>query len=275
MRFVLTYEDISLWMHNFLDIDIQVEAFCSESGQFCITSPDVGIRKLLPECYRRYNQYFYIEAFDTACVTINIAGLYGRDELFYRLFARYVNYCCMTDVIEQIPRGRIKIHLKRIPLTRDICLQSLILTEKGIEITFAEDLNLYEHLRMVQLFLREGYTKVRIIPEDMPYSGFWFSDDTLDYTLVMADHPADIRLYSSFHVMEWIGLEGQTLTFHPVHPTTRINYQYSEVKVSIPLTIAEPEINAITIQRNCKRVQEEIAGAIAEVLDNLQPTQYD
>ena len=251
MRFVLTYDDISLWMHNFLDIDMQVEAFSAENGQFCITSPDVGIRKLLPECYRRYEQYFYIESIDTTCVRINIAGLYGRDELFYRLFARYVNYCSMTELIEQIPHGRIKIHLERIPLTRDIRLQSLVLSEKGIELDFADNLNLYEHLRMLQLFLRAGYTKVHVIPEDMPYSGYWFSDDTLDYTLVMADHPADIRLRSSFHVMEWMGLGSR------------------DVEVSIPLTIAEPEINATTIRRNCKRLQEKIADSITDVLNSL------
>lgn len=277
MRFVLTYEDISLWMHNFLNLDMQVEAFSAENGQFCISSPDVGIRKLLPEGYRRYNHYFYIEAFDATCITINIAGLYGRDELFYRLFAKYVNCCCMAEVIEQVPYGRIKIHLERIHLMRDIRLQSFGLSEKGTEIEFAEDLNLYEHLRMLQLFLRAGYTKVRIIPEDMPYPGYWFSDDTLDYTLVMAEHPADIRLCSSFRVMEWMGMEGKmnTKTFHPVHPTTQINYRYGEVKVSIPVTIAEPEINATTIQRNCKRMQEEIAGAMVDVLDELQQPQLD
>ena len=276
-QFVFTYKDISLWMHNFLDIDMQVEAFSAENGQFCITSPDVGIRKLLPECYRRYEQYFYLEAFNATSVTINIAGLYGRDELFYRLFARYVNYCCMAEVIEQVPHGRIKIHFDRFELTKDIELHSLAFSEKGMVLEFAENRTLYEHLRMLQLFLRAGYTKVRVIPVEMPYSGYWFSDDTLDYTLVMAEHPADIRLCSSFHVMEWIGLEelNSKTIFRPIHPTTQIDYRYGEVKVSIPLIIAEPEINATTIQRNCKRLQAEVAEAMTDVLDELQQPQYD
>ena len=262
-------------MRNFLDLDMQVEAFSADSGQLCIASPDVGIRKLLPACYRRYNQYFCIEAVDATCVTINMAGLYGRDELFCRMLARYVNYCCMAEVMEQIPRGRIRIHMERLPLTQEIRLRSFVLSKKGIELDFADNLNLYEHLRMVQLFLRAGYTQVHVLPTDMSYSGYWFSDDTLDYTLIMADHPADIRLCSSFHVMEWIGLEGKSLAFHPIHPTTQINCRYGDVKVSIPVIIAEPEINATTIRRNCKRMQEEIAGAIADVVDNLQPIQYD
>ena len=271
MRFVLTYKDISLWVHNFLGIDMQVEAYSAENGQFCITSPDVGIRKLVPESYRRYEQYFYLEAFNATCVTINIAGLYGRDELFYRLLARYVNYCCMTEVIEQVPRGRIKIHLDRFELMNDIELHSLAFSEKGMVFELAENRNIYEHLRMLQLFLRAGYTKVRVIPEETPYSGYWFSDDALDYTLVMAEHPADIRLCSSFHVMEWVGLEGKMdkKTFHPIHPTTQIDYRYGEVKVSVPLTIAEPEINASTIERNCNRLQSEITQAITDVIDQL------
>lgn len=257
-------------MQNFLDLDMQVEAFSAVSGQFCIASPNVGIRRLLPEGYRKYNQHFYIEAIDATCITINIAGLYGRDELFYRLFARYVNYSCMTEVIEQVPHGRIKLHLERISLTRDIRLQALMLSRKGIEMEFADDLNLYEHMRMLQLFLCARYTKVHIIPEDMPYAGYWFSDDTLDYTLLMAEHPADIRLCSAFHVMEWVGVEGQICAFHPIHPATQINYRYGEVKVSMPITIAEPEITTTTIQRNCKRLQEEIKRAMNEVLDYLQ-----
>lgn len=277
MRFVLTYQDIGLWMRNFLDLDVQIEAYSADSGEFTVISPAIGIRKLLPERYNRYQQLFLIEDLNTAAITINMSGPYERDEMFRNMLVKYVNYCLMEDVMETIPHGRIKIHLDRLEWTRHINLSTLVLTERGLEIEFAEDLNLYTHLRMLQMLLLSGYTRVHIIPTDMPYQGYWFSDGTLEYTLKMSDHPADIRLCSSFHVMEWIGLEGKIApkSFHPVHPTTRINYQYSEVKVSIPLTIAEPEINAITIQRNCKRVQEEIAGAIAEVLDNLQPTQYD
>lgn len=274
MRFILTYQDISLWMQNFLDLDVQVVAYTADSGEFTIISPAIGIRKLLPERYNRYQQLFLIEDLNTTTITINISGPYERDEMFRNMLVKYVNYCLKEEVMETIPHGRIKIHLDRLEWTRHINLSTLVLTERGLAIEFAEDLNLYTHLRMIQMLLQSGHTRVHIIPADMPYQGYWFSDNTLEYTLIMADHPADIRLCSSFHVMEWMGVEGKmkTKNFHPIHPTTQINYQYGDVKVSIPVTIAEPEINATTIQRNCKRMKEEIAGAIVDVLDELQPT---
>ena len=247
MRFVWTYQDIGLWMQNFLDLDVQVVAYTTDSGEFTVISPAIGIRKLLPESYNQYQQLFHIEDVDTTAITSNISGPYERDEMFRNMLVKYVNYCLKEDVMETIPHGRIKIHLDRLEWTRHISLSTLVLTARGLEIEFAEDLNLYTHLRMLQMLLLSGYTRVHIIPTDMPYQGYW------------------------------IGLEGKITpkSFHPLHPTTQIDYQYGEVKVEIPVTIAEPEINTTTLQRNSKRMQEEIAGAIAEVLEELQPAQFD
>ena len=272
MQFTFTYEDIRLWINNFLDMDIQIDAFKGDCGEMIVTSPDTGVRKLLPRGYRQYKQYFSIDAFDSKTVTINILCLCASDERFNTLLAQYVNHCLMADVIEQMPRGGIKIHLNQIALIRDIELRSLVLTEKGLEVGFAENLNLYEHLRMLQQLLRAGYTRVCTIPESMPYHGYWFSDETLDYTLMMAEHPADIRLCASVHVMEWLEVERKLFkgTFQPLHPTTDIDYRYGDVKVTIPLIIAEKEINATTITRNCKRMQEEIEGVISTIINHVK-----
>lgn len=272
MQFVFTYEDIKLWMHNFLDLDLQVEAFNADCGELKVTSPDEGIRKLLPRGYREYKQYFSIDAFDATSITVNILCLSRGDELFNTLLSQYINYCLQEDIMEQMPRGRIKIHLDQISLIRDIELRSLVFSEKGLEVSFSENLNLYQHLRMLQQLLRADYTRVHVIPEDMPYSGYWFSDDTLDYTLIMANHPADIRLCASVHVMEWLEVEKSLSkeSFHPLYPTTQIDFQYGDVKVTIPLTIAEKEINETTLERNCKRVQEEVTSVMATILDNVK-----
>lgn len=272
MQFIFTYEDISRWMHNFLDLDLQVEAFNADCGELKVTSPCFGIRKLLPRGYREYKQYFSIEAFDATIITVNILCLSRGDELFNTLFSQYINYCLQEDIMEQMPHGRIKIHLDRITLIRDIELRSLVFSEKGLEVGFVENLNLYEHLRMPQQLLRAGYTRVHVIPEDMPYSGYWFSDDTLDYTLMMAKHPADIRLCASVHVTEWLGVEKSLSkeSFLPLYPTTRIDFRYGDVEVTIPFTIAEKQINETTLERNCKRMQEEVMGVIATILDNVK-----
>lgn len=272
MQFTFTYEDINRWMHNFLDLDLQVEAFNADCGELMVTSPDEGIRKLLPKGCREYKQYFSIEAFDATSITVNILCLSRGDELFNTLLTQFVNYCLEEDIMEQMPYGRIKIHLDRIALIRDIELRSLVFSEKGLEVGFVENLNLYEHLRMPQQLLRAGYTRVHVIPEDMPYSGYWFSDDTLDYTLMMANHPADIRLCASVHVTEWLGVEKSLSkeSFLPLYPTTRIDFRYGDVEVTIPFTIAEKQINETTLERNCKRMQEEVMGVIATILDNVK-----
>lgn len=274
MRFVLTYEDITRWMQNFLDIELKIEAFNAESGEFTVNTPAIGVRKLLPDSYRQYKQLFRIEEYNTNSVIINISGLYERDEVFCNMLTKYVNYCTSAETIELIQHGRIKIHLDKIEQMHRIELQSLTLTKQGLEIEFAENLNLYEHLRMTQTLLRARYTRVHVIPEDMPYSGYWFSDDCLEYTLMMADHPADIRLRSSVHVMEWLGIERNLSkeSFHPLYPTTQIDSQYGDINVTIPVTIAYKEINVITMIRNCQRMKEEMAGVMATILDILGQT---
>lgn len=271
MRFILTYHDIGLWMHNYLDLDMQLEAYDADSGEFTIISPTIGVRKLLPESHKQYRQLFHIEGNDSACITINISGPYERDEVFCNTFAKYVNYCLQDVVIENISHGRIKIHLDRIELTSEIKLQSIICGENGIEIEFADNPNLYEHLRMIQMLLQSGYTNVHVIPSDMPYQGFWFADDTLNYTLITANHPADMRLCASVHVMEWIGLQDKInmYSFRALYPSTQINYQYKDVKVKTPLLIAEPEINSKTIVRNCNRIKEEVTNVIKTMIDLL------
>lgn len=268
MRFVFTYKDISAWLHNFFDLDIKVWAFNNQGGEFVINLPETGLCKLLPEGLRHYRQYYEIDGYDATGVTIYFFGINGHDEMMNSLIVRFFNSCMDTEVLEQLPRGQVKIHLEKIHLTRDIQLQSVSLSPEGLAIEFADNPRLFEQLRMVQMFLSAGYKQVRIIPEDMGYTGYWFSDDTLDYTLVMADHPADIRMWSSFHVMEWLGLEGKLPKdyFQPSHPQEKIYYEYGNVTVVIPVTIAEPEINAQTIERNCNRLQFEISNAITGLL---------
>jgi hypothetical protein len=91
---------------------------------------------------------------------------------------------------------------------------------------------------------------------------------------MMADHPADIRLRSSVHVMEWLGIEHNLSkdAFQPIYPTTQIEVQYGDINVTIPVTIAYKEINVITMIRNCQRMKEEVAGVVATILDILGQT---
>lgn len=268
MRFVLSYKDVGAWLHNYFDLDMDICAYDAKGGEYVISSPAVGIRKLVPQEYLNYKQYFHINEFDTTSITICLLCLTGHDEMMNSLIVRFFNYCLDSEVLEQMPRGIVKIHLDKINLTRDIQLHSFYLSGEGFVVEFADNPRLFQQLHMVQMFIRAGYRQVRIIPEDIGYTGYWFSDDTLDYTLAMADHPADIRMWSSFHVMEWLGLEGKLPQdfFQPSHPLEEIRYEYGTVTIAIPVTIAEPEINAKTIERNCKCLQLEISKAIADLL---------
>lgn len=279
MQFDFTYNDISLWLHNFLSINLQLEAYDANCGEIVITSPTKGIRKLLPQEYITHKHTFFIDGFDKTSVTISLLGLYENDELFCQLLTRYVNYCLTANVIEQIPYNMLCIHFDRIGLTRNMSIHSLQIGHNGVIITFASKPKLYEHLRILQMLLRAGYKEIRIIPDDMPYSGYWFSDETLEYTLITAKHPADMRLQTSIRVMDWLGLGGILHEakdfFHPIFPMTRISYKYGEVTIIIPVTIAEPEINTLTLERNCARLQEETKGVMMELIDCLRTSEKD
>ena len=79
----------------------------------------------------------------------------------------------------------------------------------------------------------------------------------------------------SFHMM--ISIRGCLTTsiwqdvitedfFEPSYPNESITFNNGEVTVGIPLTIAEPEINAQTMERNCNRLRLEVGAAMTAVL---------
>ena len=268
MHFDFTYDDIRLWMINFLDLNMHVCSYDKQAGQFWIETPAEGIRKLLPPGYLKYQQFFHVEEYDTNSITLCIYSASGSDDILNSLLVRYVNYCWMEEIMELVKYSTIKIHLDKIAMMHDITLQSLEFYPDGLRIDFADNPPLFEQLRMIQMLLRAGYKQIRIIPEDMGYTGYWFSDDALDYTLKMAQHPAEIRLWSSFHVPEWLGIDNDYIQHLccPSYPLEQIYYQYGSITVILPVTIAEPEINAATIERNCQRLRTEIAPMLTELL---------
>ena len=268
MTFTFTYADIRLWMINFLGLDMHVSSYDTMDGQLWIETPAMGIRKLLPPGYRKYQQYFHIEEYASNSVTLYLFNVNGSDEIFNGLLVKYVNYCWMAEIMELLKRGRIKVHLDKITMTHDIALQSLAFSPDGLVVEFADNPRLFEQLRMIQMFLRAGYKQIRIIPEDMGYTGYWFSDDALDYTLKMEQHPADIRIWTSFHVPEWLELDDKYVQdlCRPAYPLEQIYYEYGNIMVVLPVTIAEPEINAATIARNCQRLQSEVTPILTSLL---------
>lgn len=261
MRFVVTYEDLRLLLSDYWGLDIQVYPYDATKGQLILISPAEGIRKLLPHGLLNHQQYFSIDEFDATSVTLYLLGSKGECDDLNTMFAKLINYYIPNE-IEPLRHGRYKIHLDKHPLTQGIQLHVISLAEEGIVLECEDNPAHFEQMRMVQMLLRAGYKVVRIIPkEDMGYGGYWFSDDTLDYKLVITNHTADIRLWSSFQVMDWLGLEGELNAdfFEPAYPNEEIEYRYGKVSIGIPLTIAEAEINAQTLERNCERLKSEIA----------------
>ena len=268
MHIELTYDDIRLWMQNFLNLDTSIQA--NEAiGTFCIHAPADGPYKLLPPGYLNYRDFFSIESCDATSVTICIYGCNGSDEVLNRVLVRYCNYKLGVEALEQLPRGQVRLHLDRLPLTRNTRLQSLYFAEEKLILEFADDSVLMERVRMIRMLLRFGYTHVRVIDDSkMGYSGYYFSDDTLDYTLVTEKNPADMRMWASFQVPDWLGLEGKLSRayFQPSYPNEQVYYDFGNVTFVIPVTIAEPEINAETIARNCERLRLEISAAVTSVV---------
>lgn len=260
MRFIVTYEDLCLLLSDYWGLELQVFPYDATKGHLILISPAVGIRKLLPPGLLNYKQYFSIDAFDTTSVTLYLMGAQCESDDLNTMFARLINYY-IPDEIEPLGHGCYKIHLDKHCLTRGMQLHSISLSAEGIVLECEDDPAHFEQMRMVQMLLRARYKEVRIIPEeDMGYGGYWFSDDTLDYKLVTSNHPADIYLWSSFQVMDWLGLKGEINEdfFEPAYPNEEIEYRYGQVSIGIPLTIAEAEINAKTMERNCNRLKSEI-----------------
>lgn len=269
MKFIFTYEDICLFSLNFMELKIDVTSFSKDGGQLRIENPAVGIYQLLPTGYLRMTPYFYIEDLHATSFTLNIFGPSGSDEILNDRFSKYLNHhAASTAFSEVIEHGKIRIHLDQLRLTRDIELQSLEFTEEGMEVQFLDNARLYEQLRMLRMLLRAGYKDVYIVNEYLPYKGYWFSDEYLDYTLRMTNHPADIRMWTSFNIPEWMGLD-DVLTeeyFQPSYPGEAIRLEYGNLTISIPFIIAEEEINAQTIERNTSRLKSEMSIVMTELI---------
>lgn len=279
MKFVFTYDDIKLWSRNFLGIEIGISAHAKKGGMMYIETPANGILQLLPPGYLRETPFFTVEDIHPTDFTINIFEPNGTDEILNDKFARYINYCATSSFMEVIEFGQILVHLDKLRLTHDIELQSMEFAEEGLIVHFAENKRLMEQLRMLQMFLRAGYKNVYVVPEEMSYSGYWFSDGALDYTLCMADHPADIRIWTSFNIPNWLGLEDVVTEdyFPHSYPKEEVYLEYGNVTFTIPFMIAEPEINAKTIERNISRLRLEVSCSITSLLlyDNRENKRTD
>lgn len=268
MKFVFSYDDIRLWTRNFLGLKIEVTSFSKDGGQLSIETPGYGILQLLPPGYLRMAPYFYLEDIHATDFTLNVFGPNGSDEILNDRFSRYINHNTSASFTEVIKHGKILVHLDQLRLTRDMELQSLEFTEEGLIVIFAENKRLFEHLRMIQMLLRAGYKDVYIVSEYLPYKGYWFSDEYLDYTLRMANHPADIRIWTSFNIPSWLGLEDVIPEdyFQPSYPNEDIYNEYGNVTFAIPFMIAESEINAKTIERNISRLRSEVSIALSALM---------
>ena len=269
MKFDFTYDDIRLWTRNFMGLEIEVTSFSKDGGQLLIETPANGILQLLPSGYLRMTPYFNIEDIHATDFTLNIFGPNGSDEILNDRFSRYLNHSAgSSSFTEVIKHGKILIHLDQLRLMRDIELQSLEFTEEGLTILFKDNKRLFEQMRMLRMLLRAGYKDVYIVNEYLPYKGYWFSDEYLDYTLRITKHPADIRIWTSFNIPNWLGLEDvkEEDYFQPSYPDEGIHLEYGNLTISIPFIIAEPEINAKTIERNISRLKSEVSIALTELI---------
>ena len=271
MKFVLTNEDIKLWSSNFFGIEMTVEYAHDDYAGIQLNVPATGLRKLLFSTYLNHRITLHIEKCEPSCITaIAFRGGDVNEELL-RMFVGYANHFLENELLEQLPFGRIKIHLDEI--WGHIVLQSARFDESGLVIELADNEDIHEELRMLQMLLRAGYTHVRIKAKDSEPTRYWFADDIMGYTLVMADHPADIRLCGNILVPTWMGFDHKSIKeILPENtPNLHVSYDFGYIIVSLPVTIAEPMIDASTIERNCKRMRGDITDLVYTILSYEQP----
>jgi hypothetical protein len=271
MQFVLTHEDFKLWSSNFFGMELAIEYTHDNYAGIQLTVPDTGLRKLLLQVYLNQRITLWIEKCEPTCITVSAMRGGCINEDFMRMFVGYVNSYLKNELMEQLPFGRIKIHLDE--EWGHIALQSVRFDENRLVIDYADDKDIGEELRMLQMLLRAGYTHVRLKAKDSEPARYWFTDGILEYTLLMADHPADIRLSSYIDVPNWMNLSPKTLQeiLPEDTPNLQTAYDWGYIILSIPVTIAEPMIDATTINRNCKRLRDTITDILYAILSYEQP----
>lgn len=271
MQFVLTQEDIKLWSSNFFGMEMTVEYAHDNLACIQLTVPATGLRKLLLSVYLSQKISLWIEKCEPSGITVLAMRDGVVNEDFLRMFVGYVNNYLENVLLEQLPFGRIKIHLEEI--WEHIELQSARFDKNCLVIDYAENTDICEELRMLQMLMRAEYKHVRFKPTESTPADYWFADEISDYTLVMADHPADIRMSSHIRVPDWMDMnEAMRQEVLPEEtPNWRVTYHCGYIIISIPVTIAEPLIDASTIERNCKRLQGLITDILYGILSYERP----
>ena len=276
MHFVLTYEDVKLWSLNFIGIELQFEYVSASYANVTVVVPAKGICKLIPHGYGAHREYLSIDKVEPTSFTVYLHGTNGSYEELLDLFSRYVNYHLYNPaLVEHQPVGRLKILVSDI--WEQISLQSLTFTPEGVKLEFDEYKRLYDELKIVQLLLRSGYTDVHVGRGMNEQLNVGFTDEILDYTLALTDHPADMRLTTHYLVPAWMDevhkLKREDLPEDT--PNLNIFFECNQLLVSIPLTIAEPEINAMTLAYNCKRLQEHMSQIFWYIIEQSAETEEE
>ena len=274
MQFVLTYEDVKLWSLNFFGIELQLEYIYETRANMTVVVPAKGICKLLPHGYGVHQEYLSINKVEPTSFTVYVHGANGPYEELLDLFSRYVNYHLYDwALVEHQPVGRLKILVSDI--WEQISLQSLKFTQEGVMLEFDEYKRLYDELKTVQLLLRSGYTHVHVRRGTKEHLSIGFTDDILDYSLALTDHPADMRLSAHYLMPAWLDevhrIKREDLPEDT--PNLHIFYECNHLVVSIPLTIVEPEINASTLAYNCQRLQEHMSQIFWYIIEQSAETE--
>ena len=262
-----SYKDLARLAWNYLSMHVKFHPYSDNSHlSVHISFPRTGARKLLTKAATQLDLVVSLEVKSETELKINVWNSLSACMELQQVLVQYINHQVRKPILHLNFIDEIFVYLESF----DIRLQSVTIAQNGLKIRMKDNAELKARIKMIRMLLRAGYEFVHCIRfTDDPSPNYFFSDDSLEYCLLMAPHPADIAIQITVPVPDWLiddRFRKDMETHHNNGVHTRITMEDGYLTINMPVIIAEKQINATTIRRAVTRMKDELAPFIADML---------
>ena len=261
-----SYKDLARLAWNYLSLQVKFQPSGTDDFYIVCSLPRTGVRNLLIEATTNLELTASLEVKSEKEIKISVLNILSSCMELQQVLVQYINHHIDKPLLHLNFLDEIFVYLN----DYDIRIQSIKICRNGLKIQVKNDAAYIDRIRMIRMLLRAGYEHVHSLSvDDNPHSCYFFSDDSLEYCLNMASHPADISFHTTIPMPEWLvddifRKDMQTTSGRHVHTT--ITMQNDCITINMPIVIAEKQFNAKTIKRAVRRIQDEVKPLLLDML---------
>lgn len=270
-----SYKDLARLAWNYFSLQVKFQRSGTDNLYIVCSLPRTGIRNLLIEAATDLELTASLEVKSEKEIKISVLNIFSSCMELQQVLVQYINHHINKPLLHLNFLDEIFVYLN----DYDIRIQSVRICHNGLKVKVKDDSAYVDRIRMIRMLLRAGYEHVRsVLFVDNPHPCYFFSDDSLEYCLIMTDHPADITFQATIPTPEWLVddlFRNDMQNTSGWHVHTTITMQNDCITINMPIVIAEKQINAKTIDRAVKRMQDEVRPLLLDILFHREKPPLD